>query len=1003
MYLENFVTYDQCEVYPGPYMNMLMGPNGTGKSSVVAAMALGLGWPASVLGRSKDAGEFVKYGRERAVLEIVLRVDTDIELGVEIEVRGDGVVVVRRELGRRNGKHTSEWFVNGNPSTARVVAQIMRELNVQVDNLCQFLPQDKVSEFAKLTPVELLVETEKAAAGPGVHEQHEKLIELRAKEKEIIGQSDEQSRRLANLRKHNENVEGLIQRIQQHEEHLTTIKLLEKKRPWLVYNSARDAYLEAKDVRNAARTQLEQAEGQSNPLRTQLKEKQDAVIKAEKKHKKVSGKADSLKGNISDLLNEDLPTLSTRIGTSRTQILKMREQKIKRETAIAELRRHIRQLEEEIAAGCPHEETDPFRSELNEVARLLNTVENEKEDADKEMANISKSGERLNTEINNHCAKLRQLEDVKEQRLEIVKRMSPDVFSAYKWVQENRSAFKDVVHGPICVDLNVREPSIARQVESMISKGNLLNFVVTNYDDCEVFMHQVERNGWKANVTVLEDLDISQARIALDRGDLKRLGFLGTVLDFIDGPDAVLAALVDIAKVHLIPIAKGPVDAKGIEKVRMIQKYATSEGSFESRRSNYSDEVATRCTALKNATFFSQSFSDDRKQKLVEQISQRRNEQSRNQERMKRLIQEKEKCEAKYNEHRIQKDKISEKRATILREIAEWKKKSAMVDLKRTNLQNLLQRNEENDGESEENMKDELRTLYKEFAETALEGGRKLEEYRELVTQMATEHLSIAKLEGETARLQEELRNAENQHETLRKTLAETEVLLSEKKATAKELLAAAGRSELDDETRLAFADLPESLDELDKLLAIERTRAEISGDSSVSATAVYEYEARKEEISVIERSLAILVEEMSKLQEEMEAISVEWIPALERMISLIDERFSAFFTQMHCAGQVRLAATGSDYDKYSLEILVKFRDNESLQVLSAQRQSGGEKSVSTILYLLALQELARSPFRVVDEINQGMDANNERRVHSLIVETATRAAKSQYDIRYGD
>lgn len=34
----------------------------------------------------------------------------------------------------------------------------------------------------------------------------------------------------------------------------------------------------------------------------------------------------------------------------------------------------------------------------------------------------------------------------------------------------------------------------------------------------------------------------------------------------------------------------------------------------------------------------------------------------------------------------------------------------------------------------------------------------------------------------------------------------------------------------------------------------------------------------------------------------------------------------------------------------------VKFRQNEELQLLTAQRQSGGERSVSTILYLIALQ-----------------------------------------------
>ena len=53
------------------------------------------------------------------------------------------------------------------------------------------------------------------------------------------------------------------------------------------------------------------------------------------------------------------------------------------------------------------------------------------------------------------------------------------------------------------------------------------------------------------------------------------------------------------------------------------------------------------------------------------------------------------------------------------------------------------------------------------------------------------------------------------------------------------------------------------------------------------------------------------------------------------------------------------------------MKISVKFRDSEELQALNAQRQSGGERSVSTMLYLMALQGVTACPFRVVDEINQ--------------------------------
>lgn len=40
----NFVTYTSAEFFPGPKLNMVIGPNGTGKSTLVCAICLGLGW-----------------------------------------------------------------------------------------------------------------------------------------------------------------------------------------------------------------------------------------------------------------------------------------------------------------------------------------------------------------------------------------------------------------------------------------------------------------------------------------------------------------------------------------------------------------------------------------------------------------------------------------------------------------------------------------------------------------------------------------------------------------------------------------------------------------------------------------------------------------------------------------------------------------------------------------------------------------------------------------------
>lgn len=59
------------------------------------------------------------------------------------------------------------------------------------------------------------------------------------------------------------------------------------------------------------------------------------------------------------------------------------------------------------------------------------------------------------------------------------------------------------------------------------------------------------------------------------------------------------------------------------------------------------------------------------------------------------------------------------------------------------------------------------------------------------------------------------------------------------------------------------------------------------------------------------------------------------------------------------------------DFDKYGLQIKVKFRDSDELQILTRTHQSGGERALTTAIYMISLQELSIVPFRCMDEINQ--------------------------------
>ena len=141
--LKNFLTYDNADVYPGPRLNVVLGPNGTGKSALTHAICLACGGDPKSVGRSPDLKQFVKRGcdLENAYAEVHL-------------LKDNRVVSVRRTINSQN--KTSKWHVNGTASTQKDVKELMNSMNIDVDNLCSFMAQDKVGNFSQANAKEIL-------------------------------------------------------------------------------------------------------------------------------------------------------------------------------------------------------------------------------------------------------------------------------------------------------------------------------------------------------------------------------------------------------------------------------------------------------------------------------------------------------------------------------------------------------------------------------------------------------------------------------------------------------------------------------------------------------------------------------------------------------------------------------------------------------------------------------------------------------------------------------
>merc|ERR1711981_820630 len=75
----------------------------------------------------------------------------------------------------KDAKSKTRWTLNKKSSTLKEVNALVKTLNIQTDNLCQFLPQDKVHDFSKMNPKQLLGKTIDAIGETQLKEDHERL------------------------------------------------------------------------------------------------------------------------------------------------------------------------------------------------------------------------------------------------------------------------------------------------------------------------------------------------------------------------------------------------------------------------------------------------------------------------------------------------------------------------------------------------------------------------------------------------------------------------------------------------------------------------------------------------------------------------------------------------------------------------------------------------------------------------------------------------------------
>lgn len=140
----NFMKHANLLIELKPHVNFITGRNGSGKSSILVAISVGLGCNSRLSGRGSNLADLIKDGQNKAIITITIQNGPD---GYNYDTYGNEIVIKRSIT-----KSTSSFEIEGFKKTQNVnirdeLERIRSFFNIQIDNPCSIMHQDTAREF----------------------------------------------------------------------------------------------------------------------------------------------------------------------------------------------------------------------------------------------------------------------------------------------------------------------------------------------------------------------------------------------------------------------------------------------------------------------------------------------------------------------------------------------------------------------------------------------------------------------------------------------------------------------------------------------------------------------------------------------------------------------------------------------------------------------------------------------------------------------------------------
>jgi len=211
--------------------------------------------------------------------------------------------------------------------------------------------------------------------------------------------------------------------------------------------------------------------------------------------------------------------------------------------------------------------------------------------------------------------------------------------------------------------------------------------------------------------------------------------------------------------------------------------------------------------------------------------------------------------------------------------------------------------------------------------------------------------------------------------------------------------LARQDMAQLDTELAQIKEPIPQPIPSEEELKRTLKTcDANLAAFGNVNLKAIEDYDARKTEYDALTAQVDQLNKQIADLDKLTKDLTARKKGLFMQAYDAVNVNFRTIYAQLSGGGEGFMALDDSD-DPFQggLQINAKPRNGKMLRL---EALSGGEKSLTALAFIFAIQEYQPSPFYVLDEVDMFLDAVNAELVAKRIKESSAKAQFIQVSLR---